>query len=216
LLRCAPDMSAAPPSGAVCHPAEDSSSARKAAEQLIERCYARRYGALITAHYPDLLSVHAADGSALAAAGYRSAAGEALYLEVYLDRPVEEELAQAFRRPVARSEIVEIGSLASRSRAASIRLFDRLAQRLQSSSFRYAVVTATTGLRQTLDGLGLAVLDLGAAEPLRLPDQGRAWGSYYETCPRIIAGDIRGNAERIQPIAGETLTSSNLERASIA
>lgn len=48
-----------------------------------------------------------------AALGYRRAEAQAMFLETYLDRPIEAELSEIFGRPIPRRNIVEIGNLAS-------------------------------------------------------------------------------------------------------
>ncbi|MCC6918577.1 MAG: thermostable hemolysin [Alphaproteobacteria bacterium] len=173
------------------------SAERAAAETLIERLYARCYGARLSAHYPNLISVHASDGSALAAAGVRDASDGGLFLESYLTEPVEAALARLGAGDVPRHAIVEIGNLASRSRPASIRLFHRVAEHLEHMEYRYAVVTATRGLRGLIRDLGLATFEIAPALPERLPDRGRSWGRYYDAEPVVIAGQIACNAAQI-------------------
>lgn len=179
------------------------SPGRVAAEQLIEQRYAQCYGARIPVHYPNLIAVHAADGSALAAAGVRDAADGALFLESYLDEPVETALARQGAGDVPRRAIVEIGNLASRSRTASVRLFHRVAEHLKQMEYRYAVVTATRALRDLIGDLGLTVFDIAPALPDRLADRGRSWGQYYACAPRVIGGEIASNASHVAALTAK-------------
>lgn len=181
-----------------CHPEGTRQSAeRGAAEDLIEKRYAHCHDARIGAHYADLFTVHACSGEPLAAAGVRPAADGPLFLEAYLSGPVETLLSQRFGADIPRSQIVEIGSLASRSRIASIRLFRTLAGRLAHEGYSHAVVTATSVLRELMAALGFETLDLAPADGACLPDGGQSWGRYYGTQPRVMAGDIARNAERL-------------------
>lgn len=163
---------------------------RAEAEALIEKVYARKYGASISRHYPSLMSVHGAGGAVLAAVGFRAAADESLFLENYLDEPIESALSKAADAPVRRSTIVEIGSLAGRSNGASVFLFVTLAALLRHRRFTHAVATATSGLQRVIEAFDFRLLDLGTARPDRLSDRGRSWGRYYGAEPKVLAGEI--------------------------
>jgi len=53
------------------------------------------------------------DGKILAALGLRSAADAPLFLETYLDKSIENSIAEKIARLINRSHIIEVGSLAS-------------------------------------------------------------------------------------------------------
>ncbi|MCB2109038.1 MAG: thermostable hemolysin, partial [Rhodobacteraceae bacterium] len=148
--------------------------------------------------------VHDAAGEILAAVGFRSASEEPLFLEQYLALPVEQELAAARVINIDREQIVEIGSLASQGKGASIFLFVVLAAYLRQRGFAYACATATGVLRRTFTMFGFDVVELAHASGDRLSDHGDSWGKYYETDPRVIAGGIAGcyaQLERFVPTA---------------
>lgn len=163
---------------------------RTQVEQFLERSYARAFGGELTAHYPILMSVWDAEGGLHAAAGLRFAAREDLFLEQYLDRPVEAETARVFRTPVARTEVAEIGNLASSSPGASVFLFLALAGYLDQQGCRFAAATATRQLRRIFRRVGFGAERLAEARPERLGDQAGRWGSYYENDPQVLAGEI--------------------------
>lgn len=169
---------------------EKASAGRAEVEAFIERIYATSYGALIGMHYPYLLSVRDKHGRILAALGFRTANGRPLFLERYMDAPVEDGVSRAFERPVARERIVEIGNLASAGHGASIFLIVALMAYLECQGFTHMAFTGTKYLRNYFRKLGLDPRDMGAADPARLDDGGKSWGSYYDTDPRLIAGDI--------------------------
>ena len=77
-------------------------------EGFIKDIYRRSYGADISVTYPMLMSVRDADGHILAAAGFRVAEQEPLFLEQYIQSPIEQVLAGIYNRNVARSDIAEI------------------------------------------------------------------------------------------------------------
>lgn len=85
---------------------------RAEVERCIRQTYAQRYGALVPAFAPVLLALREG-GQVLAAAGYRRAADRPLFLESYLEAPVEQLIAAQAGCPVARTQIVEVGHLAA-------------------------------------------------------------------------------------------------------
>jgi len=163
---------------------------RRRVERFIEGTYAEAFGGRITAHYPTLMSVQDDDGVIYAAVGFRLAAEEPLFLEQYLDQPVDQSLTGAIGVMVERRHVVEIGSLASSGRGATIFLFSAMAHHLRQCGLRFAVATATDELRRIFSKAGLGALQLARADPRRLQDGGSAWGAYYETDPVVLAGSI--------------------------
>ncbi|NIP72159.1 MAG: hypothetical protein GWO16_03610 [Gammaproteobacteria bacterium] len=82
------------------------------AEAFVRQAFARRYGARVGELLPHLVCLVDAGGGLCAAAGVRWAGEGALFLEQYLDRPVEEFFPADGGDAVARKDIVEIGNLA--------------------------------------------------------------------------------------------------------
>jgi len=163
---------------------------RRRVERFVERSFHDSYRARITQHYPTLMSVQDGAGRILAAVGFRASSGKRLFLEHYLTRPVEHLLSAAAGTDVDRRGIVEIGGLASAGQGASIFLFVAVAAYLQQQGFTHAVITATKQLHRAFAFMGFEPFELAPADPRRLPDGGRAWGSYYTTDPKVLAGGI--------------------------
>lgn len=176
---------------------ERSMPGRSRVESLIEHVYAASYNAVITQHHPYLIGVHAEDGSVIAAAGFRPAAEERLFLEHYLSRSIEEEIAAIASPSPARPEIVEIGSFVSIGKGGSLFLFIALMELLRRNGFAYAAATVTESLGRTLRAFDIECLDLAPASPAVLPDHGTSWGTYYRTNPRVLAAPIASAARRI-------------------
>jgi hypothetical protein len=63
-------------------------------------------------------------------------------------------------------------------------------QYLYESGFCWVIFTATRSLLNSFARLDLRPISLATADPSRLPDQGRSWGSYYDMHPQIMAGSI--------------------------
>lgn len=163
---------------------------RRQVEGFLEAAYATAFGGTIRTHYPILMSVWDGDETLHAAAGFRFAACQPLFLEQYLDQPVEEAVGEAFNGPVTRGEIAEIGNLAANSPGASIFLFLALAGYLQQHGCRYATATSTRQLRRMFRQVGFGVSPLQDARPERLTTGSADWGSYYEHDPVVMAGEI--------------------------
>jgi thermostable hemolysin len=170
---------------------------RQASEAIIENAYARAYGSSVSCSYPTLMSVAGADNEVLATVGFRPAVVEPLFLEQYLQRPIERVLGDKTGVRVTRDEIVEIGSLASSGKGASIFLFVALAAYLKQQGFTYAVVTATDALRKTFEFFGFDAVELADANPAAIPD-GAAWGAYYAHRPKVLAGTIAAGVARVE------------------
>jgi hypothetical protein len=172
---------------------------RRRVEKFIENIYSCHYGSVITEHFPTLMSVYDRRGRILAAVGVRMAADERLFLEQYLDRPIESALAAVSMQPIERARIIEIGNLACAGKGASVFLFIALAAYLRELRQAYAVVTATAGLRWILTSFGIRFVHLAAARSSALADGGSSWGSYYTCDPQIIALAIPWAFARLEP-----------------
>ncbi len=164
---------------------------RGPAREFVDRVFRRHYGTEGAAGFGTYLVCPA--GAAL---GYRRAGAEPLFLEAYLDAPVEQAVSDAFGRPVARQAIIEIGNLASTNAMAMIDLWGAAANDLGAGG-EVVVATLTAPLRRMFRRIGIALHDLGAAEPGRLGTAAGAWGSYYEQDPRVCAGAIAQGQEAI-------------------
>jgi hypothetical protein len=163
---------------------------RGAVENFIRSIYARHYGAQVPHFAPVLVGLRER-GQLLAAAGYRSAADQALFLERYLPVPVDTLLARHAGSAPARARIAEVGHLAATRSGEGRRLVRMLAPHLAAQGFDWVVGTVTQELRSVLLRLGIAPLILGAAEPAALGEEAALWGSYYEHQPLVLAGQLR-------------------------
>lgn len=136
------------------------------------------------------------NGAVEAAAGCRSAAQGPLFLEQYLDAPIEARIRQLAGQPTARSSIVELGQLAASRPGAGVALMLRLAHHLSSRGYAWVVFTATAELRGIFVRLGLPLFALAEAAPERLGDQAATWGRYYEHRPLVVCASLGEAAQR--------------------
>jgi hypothetical protein len=173
---------------------------RDAAEAFIASTFHARYGANIHSFAPNLMVLERYPGI-YAAAGWRCAGDEPLFLETYLDDPVESLLAHAAGQPVARHGIVEVGHLSSTGRGGSVDVISGLSRHLARLGFEWVVFTATAELISIFSRLSLPLLALAPADPARLGAAARDWGTYYDTRPVVVAGPIRLALQRAKHLA---------------
>ncbi|GAB3244749.1 thermostable hemolysin [Chitinimonas naiadis] len=161
---------------------------------------------------PAQFTVRDANDHLLATAGFQCAGGTALFLEHYLDLPVEQSVADSLRRPVARDEIVEIGNLAAVG-GHTHTLILAMMRYLATSNCRYVVFTLTSPVRATFRRMGLPLTALTAATPDRVP-QPEVWGAYYAKHPLVMVGEIAAGFAALASLPnleGDTSMPSTLE-----
>lgn len=165
---------------------------RQEIERFIQCLFRRAYGARINHFPPHLLSIRQ-DGKILAASGMRSAMNATLFLETYLDRPIENIIAEKTSRPIDRNRIIEVGSLASSHAGGARALIITLTAYLSGANYEWAVFTATPQVRNNFTKLGIELIPLAPADQNRLGDSDtqQEWGSYYEQSPMVVACDVR-------------------------
>jgi len=163
---------------------------RKDVESFITQRFLEVHGARISCFMPELLALFDGQGQVLAAVGIRAADTQRLFLEYYLDSPVEQVIVERSGVFDERSVIVEIGNLASRDRSASHALFTILARRLLEQQYEWAVFTGCSALQRMFATLGIETLTLGRALQARLPQDQQTWGGYYEDNPQVVAGRV--------------------------
>jgi len=186
---------------AICHP-DDADRAE--VESFIHEVYARRYGARVLQFAPVLAFLRDATGI-VAAAGYRSAEHSPLFLERYLDAPVEALLGRNQGVAPARQDIVEVGHLAASRAGEGRRLIFMLGEHLARQEFQWVVSTLTQELRHLFLRIGVTPLTLGAAHPAALGDEAAQWGTYYDHTPLVLAGHLPQALRRLSVRSGGAL-----------
>ncbi|MFQ5487217.1 MAG: thermostable hemolysin [Gammaproteobacteria bacterium] len=184
------DTSCSLPAGARLAFYEAGDCGRDRIERYISEVFARNYSARLRHFKPRLLAMFSEDGEILAALGLRNAATERLFLETYLDAPVERRMTALCGRMVARQGIVEIGNLASRHPGRARCLFRALTIHLYRNGSEWALFTMAPFLRNTFRKLGFQLLPLGPADKARLGDAAADWGSYYDGRPQVMAVNV--------------------------
>lgn len=171
--------------------AEHIGSNRAAAEAFISQRFAESYDSRVEAFMPRLFSVRNPDGEICGAFGLRSASHN-LFLEQYLDTPIEHVIAARAGKRIERRAIVEVGHFAGAFPGAARAMIGLLTERLHQEAYEWVVFTGTAELRNAFCRMGLFPLDIQAATPDRIPAEERAaWGSYYDHEPRVLVGNVQ-------------------------
>lgn len=159
-------------------------------QQYVARQFFQTYGATVHEFLPIFLSLSCRDQLS-AVTGIRPVDASPLFLEQYLDNPIELEINRYSSVPVARHQIAEIGNLAATQRGSSQLLFILLAATLQRANFEWLVFTATPQVRKAISKLGFELHPVADARASRLQTSTEEeWGSYYQTRPVVVAGQL--------------------------
>lgn len=167
---------------------EREDAGREGAEQFIARGFLRSHRACVRTFLPRILALTDSLGELKGAVGCRFAGAEPLFLERYLDAPVEEVLSARTGIAVGRAEVVELGNFACRTSAVARRFMSLLPRFLLAQGATWIVFTATRTVRGLISESGARLLELAAARPGRVAGTADEWGRYYDTDPRVMAG----------------------------
>lgn len=165
------------------------SGAEAQIQQFIAETFDSHYGAKVETFCNTLLGVRDFSGNLSAAAGYNLAEEGHLFLEQYLDSPVEKVAGAALGVGLSRFEIAEVGNLAAKEAGGARMLIRMVTQHLHMIGRRYVVFTATKSLINSFHRLGLEPIELVPARKSRVANPEK-WGSYYDLEPRVVVGDI--------------------------
>lgn len=161
---------------------------RNELEHYVQQAFALKHAAQVRSFMPMLLALQGRGGRLCGVTGYRDAATEDLFLERYLDRPVQDAIAEASGACVSREQVVEVGNLASLRCRAAVHLVALLPQHLMQYGRHWVVFTATQGVRNILQRFRAPLYELAPARAERVAGLGDDWGCYYQTDPRVMAG----------------------------
>ena len=163
---------------------------RDEVESFVSDVYRERYGAALRSFFPHLLAYRDSDGRLAAAVGVRAGGEGPLFVEHYLDAPVEQVMAHQQIAQIDRRLIVEAGNFAATTPGIARELILQLALTLQSAGMTWVLLVATRQLRNAFERLHLPMIELAEARAERLGDAGGDWGSYYASRPRLICGNL--------------------------
>ena len=163
-------------------------------EQFVHDVFAKTYGADVQQFMPDLISLRDENDLLVAAFGMRKAVGASLFLEKYLDAPIETLLSNKFNKLITRQQITEIGNLAVSNVRNAGMLIAHVIQHSLDIGVEWCVATAHHSLQNGLVKGGRDVYAIQVADKTRLSQAEQlSWGSYYDNAPQVVA--VRGIAK---------------------
>jgi hypothetical protein len=157
-------------------------------EAFIQAAFKRGHDATVTSFMPTLLSFRDSAGQLRGVVGLRGAHPQRLFLEQYLEQPIETAIAAATGDAVRREQVVEVGNLAGATCRSAVRMVALLPGYLLSRDYRWIVFTATSTVRSILQGFGAPLVELARADGACVAGGQDRWGSYYQKDPRVVAG----------------------------
>lgn len=164
---------------------------RTEAEGFVREAFLAAYHARIEHFLPNLMALRNDSGRLLAVLGLRESGSESMFLEQYLDRPVEQALSAAAGCPIDRDSLVEVGNFAVGAAGGGRWLITALTAYLYAAGHSWTVFTCGPELQNAFRRLGVELIDLGVADPSRLhEDEWARWGSYYDQKPRVMAANV--------------------------
>ncbi len=152
--------------------------------------YEKRLACKLTKFYPTLFCRIVGE-EIKAVCGIRPAAGNELFLEQYLGRPIEVSLNLQNR-----DSIVELGGFAAENRLEAFLLMQDTAETLADLGYETVVCTANRPIRGCLKRLGITFTQLAIANAEAVGDADD-WGAYYESAPLVLAGSISDGVNAI-------------------
>jgi len=163
---------------------------RTTLQNYIQQEYQREFNAVIPHFLPYILGLYRADGVLIGACGLNPATAGALYLERYLDQPVEQVASSRLNKPISRDGLVEIGNFACAESGNARTMFAALCRLLFENRLEFVVFTGTHKLRNVFHHLHLVPVELAAALPEQIGEEAMLWGNYYLGAPRVMVGDL--------------------------
>jgi len=164
---------------------------RTAAEKFIRQRSGENFGSCVGIFMPRLFSLRNQDGDICGAFGLRSA-NRKLFVEQYLDSPIDKIIATRAGRLIERRHIVEVGHFSGTFPGAVRAMIELLTERLYSEGVEWVVFARTTPLRNAFFDLGLSPMDVQAATVEHWPEDERvAREDDNDHARRVLVGNVR-------------------------
>ncbi|MBL4761128.1 MAG: thermostable hemolysin [Gammaproteobacteria bacterium] len=174
----------------------EEGSGRQDLERYISNKYLQVHGAHINEYLPILAGVQAG-GELAGAFGLRPGQYRPMFLEQYLDAPIEQQVASITKQPVDRCALMEIGNLAITRTGYGPLVMVLLSMSLAEAGYEWMVFTVTEQVERLMKCLGFEPHYLVSADPDRLDGDQLLWGSYYQNNPRVMVGSLKTVSEII-------------------
>lgn len=179
---------------------DENTSGRQALQEFIYDTFRRTYGANVQHYLPRLMSLTNHKDELIAAVGFHAAQNEPLFLEQYLDNPIENVISESVGYNIQRGKIMEVGNLAVATAGGARGLIIALTSYIKGAGFDWVVFTAVPSLINSFKKLGLEIIPLAEARKDLLITNHDQWGSYYDLNPMVVAGDVRKGFGKLEQL----------------
>lgn len=164
---------------------------RNDCEHFIQQRFQAIYHANIHQFLPYFLAIFDQNNSCQAVVGLRFATEPALFLEQYLDQPIQNIISEKTGKSFARLQMVEVGNLSGIHHGSSRLIIIFLTWLLAHNHYQWVAFTGHHHLINSFKKLGLSPLALQDADPARLEQGQQDWGNYYSFQPHVFAADVK-------------------------
>ena len=166
-----------------------NSPERRDLEERVRAGFGTHFGASISGFMPQLALYRHRSGKS-GVIGVRGAWDEPLFLEHYLDVPVQNMIANAAGQAVSRTRIAEVGQFVVDDPEIVGSFFRDLVPFLRTEGFDWVCFTGTNRVRAILQRVGFHGLPVASAAAERAAPTGDRWGNYYDHEPLVIIGKL--------------------------
>lgn len=163
---------------------------RTKVEEFIKGIFFKHHQATLKAFMPTLLSSRDAFGNIQCTVGIRNLNKQSVFLEQYLNEPIEKLISDIAEQEISRTSIAEVGNLACGSSVNSKNIIIMLVHHFFYQNKTWAVCTGTTMIQMILNKLGISYHYIDRANPERLAEDRDCWGTYYENNPCVLAVNV--------------------------
>ncbi|MCP3849789.1 MAG: thermostable hemolysin [Gammaproteobacteria bacterium] len=161
---------------------------RHLTESFIHDIFHLYYRADIQHFLPFLLKINNNKTQIIAALGFRPAYDAALFLERYLQKPIEQVLSGTYKQPIDRKDVVEIGNFAIGERGAARTLIVALTGFLFAAQYKWCAFSISTPLINSFRKMGIELETLAPANNDFMSQYEKdSWGKYYEQKPLVMS-----------------------------
>ncbi len=154
-------------------------------EDYIYRSFKKKYSANVKYSFPYVLTLNYKK-RICAAAGIRLAESGPLFLERYLQYPVEQETGMCFKTAVRRESIVELSNIISVWRGNNKLLLMLLIDLLHKVNREWLLLLSNREVEDALKKINFTTIRLSDISAKILNGEKEQWGSYFNDNSRII------------------------------
>lgn len=159
-------------------------------ENYVRAVFYQRFGARPQHLFPWIAELRDHFGIRIGALGLRWGCKSSFFSEVYLEEPADCAIARHFRRPLERSQIMEVGHFAASHAGAGRITIVAMAALTAQLPVAWILGTLNRPIRRSFGRAGVPLVELAEARAKKMGAEAHCWGRYYESQPKVMAVDI--------------------------